>query len=183
MERSEIWIKLLRSFNSRMRLIAMTGLGLFVIVCSDWGFRLEDLHKQSQHTADILFEFSTIEKYINEAKEYTGSGLGKTISLDELPLLNHDVNKRLKELMPQKQYQIGSYKLPATPYRLTIIYAPIALFFISLITAIQLRRLHLELGPFINEKPEIQLLLNSPVFERVTLYYGERRWLHFLPWP
>ncbi|MCK5003335.1 MAG: hypothetical protein KAS57_09935 [Gammaproteobacteria bacterium] len=180
MEQSEIWIKLLRSFNSRLRLIAMAGLGLFIIAFSDWGFQLEDLHKKSQHIAEILFEFSSVEKYINEAKQQAGSSLGKDVRLDELPMLNRAVNKRLKEIIPQKQYQIGSYKLPAVPYRLTIICAPIILFFISIATAVQLRRLHLKLGPFINKNPEIQLLLNSPVFERVTLYYGERRWLHFL---
>jgi hypothetical protein len=181
-EETQTWMSLLRSFNSRLRRFALLGIGLFVIVCADWHFHADYLRQKAEFTSEVLSGFLLNEQFRHEAIQASKESkypLGAMVRLESLPQLNRAVSQKLRDKFQEQEKKLGSFVLPVVAYRLAIVYAPLILLLGSIVSILQVRRLHDILGPFASSRADVQLALNSPFFDRVTLAYGEKRWRHF----
>ena len=153
---------------------------VLIIVISEWFFYNDELRNEAKIAAAVLLELSSDSRFTGEIKDAAEQAESprQAVPLKKLPMLNSTVQSRIRNTVKAREFQIGSFRVPATPYRLTIMFAPIILFGFSLATVVQLRRLHNITGPQATQNTSLQQILNSPLFERVTRVYGEGRIRH-----
>ncbi len=178
----EVCLPLLRSLHSRLRRVAALGLALLVIVCADWLFQHEHLRQRAQLIEKVLVDLASEEQFRNEVRDVARKRKSNfsPLPLESFPRLNAAVQKQVLKQLPPKQYQLGPFKLPTVIYRYALMVAPIGLVLVSLCTLLQIRKLHLVWGPLVKDGSELQQVLNSPLFDRVTSSYGEGRTIHFI---
>ncbi len=156
---------------------------LFVVVIADWGFQ----HEQLAYETPLLLETirTTGLKYSEDGQKAfeernKNDALIVTAPLRSLPQLLTEVDSQVEKALPQRKHQIGIFELPTAVYRLALLAAAPALLGLSLLRLWRVRKLHEMLSPLAGPMSEVQQLLNSPFYERVTKVYGEKRGLHLL---
>jgi len=103
----------------------------------------------------------------------------KTVDIKEVKELGYVLDNYIAKNMPPEEFTIEGFNVGRLIV-LPIMYGPILILGLILLTILQIRKLHTILVPMASPDSEMQLKLNSIYFDRITTHYKHRWRFHVL---
>lgn len=177
------WLNVLRSLHAGLRRLVTFGWILLIAVIADWGFEHERLANETPLLIAAVTQLGTDDRVLPAARELFKARAepgASTIAapLRDLPALMDLVARRVDDALPRRGYQLAGAELPLAYFRLAILLAPPVILGVALLRLRRVRTLRAMLAPDAGPAGEVQQVLNSPFYERITSAAGESRAQH-----